>query len=77
MNNYTSEQISRAIVGFKPGDKINLNTGYACDKGTVIRMDGDNVVWEAVLGGVYSSPVANYNITVEAGLATLEGGKGC
>lgn len=53
------------IKTFVQGDKITLNTGYLCDTGTVVKMDGDNVVWESVAGGVYSSPINQYSITIK------------
>lgn len=49
---------------FKKGDKITLNTGYGCDVGIFIRMEGDNVVWKDKDGDLYKSPIAEYKITL-------------
>lgn len=49
---------------FKKGDKIDIGTGYDCDKGVVIRDNGDTVTWTSdVGGGTYTTPKAKYNIT--------------
>lgn len=48
---------------FKKGDKISLNTGFACDRGTFIRMEDGKVVWKDRFGGIYKSPLSQYKIT--------------
>lgn len=47
---------------FKVGDKIDLQTSYSCDKGTFIRYEGNSVVWECALGGIYRSLLDQYDI---------------
>lgn len=42
---------------FEKGDRIDIGTGYQCDKGTFIRYEGNNIVWESELGGIYKTPV--------------------
>lgn len=54
----TTEQKTK----FKKGDKIDLQTGFACDRGTVIRQKGTVVIWESNLGGTYKSPLDIYDI---------------
>ncbi len=36
---------------FEKGDKIDIGTGYDCDRGTFLRYEGDLVVWESKMGG--------------------------
>ena len=48
---------------FKEGDRITLNTGYACDTGTFVKYEGKLVVWKDSYGDIYKSPIDKYNIT--------------
>lgn len=52
---------------FQVGDRISLNTGYACDTGEFIRYIenefGRCVMWKSSVGGIYTSPLNKYKIT--------------
>ena len=60
-----------AQQSFKKGDRIDIGTGYQCDKGTFIRYEGNNVVWESDMGGEFKTPLSEYNIN-KSNKSTME-----
>lgn len=42
---------------FNAGDKIDIGTGFDCDKGIFIRYEDNKIVWQSQLGGEYKTPI--------------------
>lgn len=41
---------------FQRGDRIDIGTGYSCDKGLVISDNNGIVSWRSDCGGIYRTP---------------------
>lgn len=51
------------LANIRKGDRIDIGTGYSCDRGTVIESNNKEVKWESDMGGIYTTPFDRYNIS--------------
>lgn len=52
------EKYEEMINSLSPGDKIDLNTGYSCDRGIFLNYEKaeKKMVWESCAGGDLQKP---------------------